>query len=495
MDMTSLESKIKKKLPDLDALQGIDCLNDANLGRYAEGNLPAEERQMAEEHLCACLFCLQRLNEMQELLSYQKEAPSLSPDLARRLRELQPHQNKKPALHSLAEQLKRLFTFTPAAWKYSAIGMTCASVLLAIVISLLLTRQNDALTSAPTLNANSFVSIRALDDAGRVLRKTQGVVMNPKGLVASNLTSLVGASALQVVLKDGTTYQTNNIWKDEDKNLAVMKIGNDTLPAIPTADVKEATVGETVFVVTDPSKARKGFQESLISDFKQLPGRHGDGGVQYIQLATLDSKATKGALVDKQGRLIGMVITEEKHINMAAPVEDVEKMAKEGKSVPLSELKKVSYSTEALNQYMKGILARDALKWEDAERHFLKALKLNPRLDGVHLELGYVYYKRGRYDLEGREYEAALKAHPDNSAALLFLAENQDTRGLYREAIANYERVIAIDPANAEAYYQLGLAYLAQGEPHKALAIYPKLKSVDSGNAELLKRLSQKSSD
>jgi hypothetical protein len=56
----------------------------------AEGRLTGEEKQRAEEHLRSCLYCLKQLNDMKEMLHYQKHPLALSARLFERLRTLYP---------------------------------------------------------------------------------------------------------------------------------------------------------------------------------------------------------------------------------------------------------------------------------------------------------------------------------------------------------------------------------------------------------------------
>lgn len=492
MDRSS-EEKIREALAQIDSLRTPDCLDAATLGRFAEKSLREVERAKAEAHLHTCLYCLKQLNDMTELLHYQMRRTPLSPRLAARLRNLQPdrenHQDKGAATATFLESLKEFFSFSPCQWRFSAV--TLASAWVVFLVSLFVMRQVGDRVGVPVLNANAFVKVRALNESGNILREEQGVVVGPNGLIASNLLPLAGASKLQITLKDGRTYQTAHIWKDEDKNLAVMKVDTGDLPAIPTADIREVSVGQRIFAVADSAKPRKGYQEAMVSDFKEMPGRRKDGGIQYLQIASQTATTARGALVDDRGRLLGFLITEEKHINFAAPAADVVRMAKEGKAIPLSDLKNVSFSADALNAYMKGILARDALRWDEAEKHFRKAVQLNPRLTGVRLELGDIYYRKHQFDKEAKEYEEVLKIEPENAEALYALAWNLESFGRYREAAVMYEKALALEPEDTDTLYQLGLSYLALKEQEKAMAIYARLNKLEPGKAEMLRRLAR----
>jgi len=491
---TSFEENLKNMLQVVDSMKTPDCLDTNTIGFYAESKLPLEDKEKAETHLQSCLYCLKQLNDMQELLYYQEHKVAISPKLIEKLRGLRLKQGEKVHKESLAQiiirNIKNFLLFSTSQWRYSAVGLASACITSLIILFFL--RSEPLNVSAPHIDSNSFVNIKALNDSGKVLSEAQGVIVDSKGLVASNLYQLAGASTIQITLHDGRTYKTRNIWKDEDKNLAVMKINNEALPSIPIADISQINIGQSVFVVTDPSKATKGFKESLISDFKQMPGRHKEvGAVQYIQLATFTTNTTKGALIDKEGKLVGLLITEEKNINLAAPIADAGRLVKEGKAIPVSELKRGRFSADALTFYLKGILARDTERWDEAMDYYKKALKLNPNLEGAHIELGYIYYIKRLFPLEAQEYEDVLKINPKNEDALYSLGTNFETRGLFKQAIENYEKALALDPEDAETIFELGVVYLAQGQKDKAMALYPKLKTIDPGYGEVLRRLSK----
>ncbi len=491
--MSTFETEMKNALKGIDRFRTPECLEPTVIGSFAEDKLSEEEKRRAEDHLRKCLYCLKQLNDMEELLYCRAHPANLSPELSGRLRALYRTAQKKggkgSAAESFVEKLKALVVFPTRQWKYSAVGLATACV--AILVSFFVARHETPVGQVPYVDANSFVKVRALDDGGTVVNEAQGVVVGSKGLVASDLSRLVGARAIQITLHDGRTYRTTRVWKDEDKNLAVMKIDNESLPPIPTADISEISIGQSVFLVTDRARGKQDFKESLISDFKQVPGSRKSGSIQYIQLATLTTNAARGAILDGQGKLVGLLITQEKRVSLAMPIANAGRLVKEGKAVSLSELKGAKFSAEALNFYLKGILARDEQRWDEAIGLLKKAVELNPNLEGARLELAYAYNKRRLYALEAQEYEQVLKVDPENTDALFELASNLETRGEYEEAIKKYEKVLTLDREDADSYYRLGLAYLAQGNKGKAMRAYARLKTLDRGYAEMLRRLSK----
>lgn len=482
-----LETGIKAALKDIDKFRTPNCLDEVTLGRYVENKLDEPQHQAVEAHLHTCIYCLKQLNDMTELLHQAKQNAKLSPQLERRLKEMLPENNRAQQTNapSFLDSIKSFFTFNPSQWRYAALGLATAWVVyLAVIPAVRQILPRETMASVPR---DAFATVQAVSDTGAVLQEEQGVILDSNGLIASGLKPLVGASKIQVTLRNGTTYQSDTIWKDENRNLAVMKIDAQHLKSIPPADIKEITAGKKIFAVTDP--AHSGYQDGVISDFKELPGRKSLAGARYVQVATMTTTATRGAVLDEQGKLVGFIITEEKNINLAAPAGDITEFIKTAKQTPIRDLKQVNFSGKALNEYMQGILASDGKRWDEAISHLKEAIRLNPKLEGAYIALGYAYYSKQDFKQEAEAYQAALKINPDNADALYSLAWNMESQGRYGEALPLYEKALKNAPEDTEILYQLGLSYLASGKKDKALAICERLKRLDSGQAEFLRRL------
>src|SRR5437867_7919703 len=70
-----------------------ECLSVSILGEYIEHTLPSQERDGVEKHLTSCLYCLNQLVELRELLVLEKKADPLPPYLENSLRRLAAKQN------------------------------------------------------------------------------------------------------------------------------------------------------------------------------------------------------------------------------------------------------------------------------------------------------------------------------------------------------------------------------------------------------------------
>lgn len=472
-----LEKTIKEALSDIDSFKTEDCLDVETVGRYAESKLPEAERDAADAHLHSCLYCLKQLNDITELL-YAQNKSAVTSLLT----------NEEQTSESFLQRLKNMFTFTPQQWRYSAVTLATAWMIF-IVSTVVLKQGRVQHARAPHLNPNSLVKVSAFDKSGKLLRAQQGVVVSDDGYIESNLTPLAGATKIKVTLRDGRTREIDKIWADDESNLAVMRVEENDLQGVRMADVASIDIGHKIFAVQDSEDDSGAASDAIVCDFKQTSGRRSSSAMQYIQVSTQNTVKNTGKLIDEKGNLVGFIITENEHINYATPAQSYKQLVKSTKAIPVSELQPGSFSSEALNLYMKGILARDAQRIDEAIASLQQAIKLNPRLIGAHLELGDLYYKKHQFGKEAQAYETVLKINPINVDALYGLAWNKESFGKYQEATKLYLKALALEPEDTDIIYQLGLSYLAQGNKGKAMEMSVRLKKLEPGKGEMLKRL------
>lgn len=485
--MMKLESSLQEALKDIDRFKTGTCLDDTTIGLYLESKLADPQRELVEAHLETCLYCLKQLNDMTELLHLYRNPAPVPPALSARLHGMLPQAattqpDTQPS--SLLQRLKDLFDLTPRQWRFSALALASAWML--FLGSTALFQFMKTPSGHPGLNPDSFVKISALNASGKVLREQRGVIVSSDGYIQSDLAPLAGATTIRVTLRDGRTRDIEKVWADDGADLAVMKIDDNNLQGIPMANIASLNIGRKIFVVSDADESAA-VSDAIVSDFKQAPGLN-NSSLQYIQVSTQKRMKNTGILIDDKGALVGFLITEAEHINFAAPAGAYRHLTTH-KATALSEITQSSFSGDALHSYMNGILARDVQHLDEAIGYFTKALQLNPRLFGAHLELGYLYYKKRQFEKEAREYEEVLKVYPDNIDALYGLAWNRESFGRYREATDLYEKALALKPDNTEIVYGLGLSYLAQGNKAKAMKLYVRLKELEPGKAEILRRL------
>lgn len=147
-------------------------------------------------------------------------------------------------------------------------------------------------------------------------------------------------------------------------------------------------------------------------------------------------------------------------------------------------------------------------EYDKAEKHYLRAQELNPKLPQVYINLADIYYRKkdmgsgiglvstglaeipdnlvlrhylarfymedAKLDLAIDELENILEKQPDNYDVYYDLGRVHFELGNYASAIENFENVLEYKSENPWIYYYLGESYEANDEIDKALSNFLK---------------------
>jgi serine protease Do len=139
-----------------------------------------------------------------------------------------------------------------------------------------------------------------------------GVIMTEDGYILTNNHVVDGADedGITVALADGVTkYDAKVVGKDPQTDVAVLKIeASDKLPAITLTDSDKLEVGDVVLAVGNPFGIGQSVSMGIISALGRGFGILGKQGYEdFIQTdASINQGNSGGALVDSEGRLIGI---------------------------------------------------------------------------------------------------------------------------------------------------------------------------------------------
>jgi cytochrome c-type biogenesis protein CcmH/NrfG len=117
----------------------------------------------------------------------------------------------------------------------------------------------------------------------------------------------------------------------------------------------------------------------------------------------------------------------------------------------------------------------------EAEPEFKAELAVNPNDEKSLLMMGMIAAKRGDTKTAADDYSRVLQLQPDDGDAALELAKVLVTMNQNEKAQQLLERVIQIDPSNAVAHYRLATLYHRQGkteEADKQIDEYKKYKEM-----------------
>ena len=146
---------------------------------------------------------------------------------------------------------------------------------------------------------------------------------------------------------------------------------------------------------------------------------------------------------------------------------------------------------------MYQVMAHEAARRGDtptAISEYREALKINPKLPGLHFELAEMLHSlppTAETSAQAKaEYEAALAQNPFDERADLRLASMAEESNEPNRAYSFYARAVELQPDDPEANYELGKMLAGMNQPEKAEKLLEHAVQVDPTNAVIHFRLS-----
>ncbi|MBX2856471.1 MAG: trypsin-like peptidase domain-containing protein [Rhodobacteraceae bacterium] len=132
-----------------------------------------------------------------------------------------------------------------------------------------------------------------------------GVIVSSDGLVVTNAHVIQESETIRIVLSDRREFNAEALLIDQDSDIAVLRLQGvkEPLPALRFGDSDGIEVGDLVLAIGNPF----GVGQTVTSGIISARARTGSGGRTFIQTdAAINPGNSGGALVDMQGRLIGV---------------------------------------------------------------------------------------------------------------------------------------------------------------------------------------------
>lgn len=137
---------------------------------------------------------------------------------------------------------------------------------------------------------------------------------------------------------------------------------------------------------------------------------------------------------------------------------------------------------------MHQVMARELAHHHDddaAIANYREAIRLNPRLPGLHSELGDILFNSQSTTLQAQaaaEFQAALAANPRDEKAELSLGIIAEHKGDLKTAFARDSRAVELDPNDADAYTQLAIVLISMDKSTKAEQMLERAVQIDPTN-------------
>jgi Do/DeqQ family serine protease len=166
----------------------------------------------------------------------------------------------------------------------------------------------EAATDNPLLNDPFF---RRFFNAPRQRERTtkatgSGVIVDAaQGYVLTNNHVIDNAETIEVTTKDNRHFSARLVGRDEDTDIAVLKIDAGNLKAVPLGDSDRLQVGDFVVAIGNPFGLGQTVTSGIVSALGRSLGI--EGYEDFIQTdASINPGNSGGPLVDLRGRLVGI---------------------------------------------------------------------------------------------------------------------------------------------------------------------------------------------
>ncbi|MFZ5967735.1 MAG: YceG family protein [Bacillota bacterium] len=175
--------------------------------------------------------------------------------------------------------------------------------------------------------SKSVVMIKVYSREDEVVGRGSGVVIDDKGLIATNFHVIKDGFYYGIVfegLEQGYEYKTYTLLNtDPRKDLALIKIHLNTVP-IKTGSSQNLKRGQKVVAIGSPLGLMNTISDGIISGFRQ-----GDGHDFIQTTAPMSPGSSGGALLNMKGELIGIASAgyiDGQNINLAVPSWELTKL-------------------------------------------------------------------------------------------------------------------------------------------------------------------------
>lgn len=137
---------------------------------------------------------------------------------------------------------------------------------------------------------------------------------------------------------------------------------------------------------------------------------------------------------------------------------------------------------------MHQVIARELARQNhnaEAIANYRAAIKLNPKLPGLHTELGDLLFNSDDLAQQAEaevEFKAALALNPKDEQAELDLGRVEARKGNIKAAYADYSRALQLNPNDGDACTQLAMTLITMNQPEKARQMFERAVQIDPTN-------------
>lgn len=345
---------------------------------------------------------------------------------------------------------------------------------------------------------NSIVVIIAYNNS-KAISQGSGVVINDIGNIVTNYHVISGCNSIEVKHYNKTIKEVQVQGIDVQKDIAILKISDNTFSAINIANTSSLKTGQKVFAIGSPMGLENTISEGIISGLRYTD----DLGRELIQIsASISPGSSGGAVVNSNGELIGIStssIKEGQNLNFAINAKYITNIITS--NIDSKELELSAILIQANELSIKGHPSDAIILYNDYIKKKSKGLVCyTPDFAPVYLYRGRAYGALKRYDEAIKDFIFSISLDKNNPLAyyfrgLTYIYQAKETNNIsyskayYRTSILDFNKAIDLDPYFIDAYYHRALSYALIDNCDKAVRDLYKIISLDNSYEDALKPL------
>lgn len=166
--------------------------------------------------------------------------------------------------------------------------------------------------NAAKISREAVVSIKTKSNLGNADRLSNtsgsGVILSAEGYIVTNSHVIGNSEEVDILLNDRREFSGKVIGRDENTDLALVKIESNNLPFLVLGNSDSLFIGEWVLAVGNPFKLNSTVTAGIVSaKARNINLLESQGIESFIQTdAAVNPGNSGGALVDTKGNLVGI---------------------------------------------------------------------------------------------------------------------------------------------------------------------------------------------
>lgn len=146
---------------------------------------------------------------------------------------------------------------------------------------------------------------------------------------------------------------------------------------------------------------------------------------------------------------------------------------------------------EAVNCKQNGDSFFHGGHYQEAIKHYRRAIQLEPKYDDAHYALGFVYYRLKQYEDAESSIKTAIKCNPGERRYHYRLGRLYLNAEAFSDSVRSFKTASKLDPDDHESLYFTALAYRGLDRSDWAVTYLQRALQLDPGNADYKKVLEE----